>query len=46
MICNPEEKRRAQAWSSVEEDLFVQAHKELGNRWKEISDRIGHRSEN
>jgi Myb-like DNA-binding domain len=46
LISDPQEKRRAQAWTVNEEELFVGAHRELGNRWKEISDRIGHKSEN
>jgi len=43
---NPEEKRRAQAWSHEEETQFMEAHRTLGDKWKEISDIIGHRSEN
>lgn len=33
-------------WSEAEEQLFVDAHRELGNQWAEIARRLHGRSEN
>jgi hypothetical protein len=38
--------RKALSWSTEEQSIFMREHGKLGNKWRQISDVIGRRSEN